>query len=124
MCGKSYKMFCRHARADQGIGGKWFVATVETWSRRPRASPPTSSWRLVRGAQDGRRGLRGQVREHLHRVDRAVLDPNLEVGVRPRRVAGGANQTHQLATMDDVTFLDPDRQQMAVKRFQAGIALD
>jgi len=53
--------------------------------------------------------------EHLQRVDRAVIDPHLEVGMRSGRVARRADQADQLATLDLVAFLDPDGEEVTVK---------
>src|SRR5467141_2503757 len=48
--------------------------------------------------------------QHLQRIDRAVIDAHLEVGMRSGRVAGRTDQADQLPALDLVAFLDADCQ--------------
>src|SRR6202030_493791 len=102
-----------------------------TWRRpRRRVAAPTPATRRsterlssVRG-RDRRHRLGRRVGQHLQRVDRAVLDPHLEVGVRSGGVAGRADQTDQLTPLNLIAFLDTDRQEMAIEGLEPGVVLD
>src|SRR5947209_18320640 len=98
-----------------------------TWRRRrrrrrnPGTEPDPAA--LVRDPRDRRRCLRRERREHLQRVNRPVLDPDLEMRVRPGGVSGRSYQPDQLAALAQVALLDPDHQQVAAERPQPGALL-
>src|SRR2546430_15842001 len=69
-------------------------ASAESGSPRP----PT--WRRRRRRPASRRLATSPDRQHLQRIDRAVIDAHLEVGMRSGRVAARADQADELPALD------------------------
>src|ERR1700740_281478 len=63
-------------------------------------------------------------REHLHRVDRAVVDPDLEVRMGAGRITGRSDEADQLSALDHATLLDGKREEVGVERLEPGVVLD
>jgi len=117
-------MFTDSDNPDQGVqairdvsrAGRQVLLEVAKSLRGAGLAPP-----FRRLALEVARGAGRQVR---HRVDGLVVDPQLEVQVRPGRVARGALEADRLALGDGVAHLDERPVQVPVQRGQPALVLE